>query len=106
MDEALLREHTARLGGEPAKIATWKEVGVNSAFELWRGLAGPKGMSRAQVQYWDAALGALVKTDEWKKELVENQVENIYKNSADTARQWKAEYDEVKVVLTELGLAR
>lgn len=96
----------ARLGGELAKIPTWKEVGVNSAFELWRGLAGPKGMSRAQVQYWDAALGALVRTDEWKKELVENQVENIYKNSADTARQWKAEYDEVKTVLTELGLAR
>ena len=83
-----------------------KEVGVNSAFELWRGLAGPKAMSRAQVQYWDAALGSLVKTDEWKKELVENQVENIYKNSADTGRQWKAEYDEVKTVLTELGLAR
>ena len=96
----------ARLGGELAKIPTWKEMGVNSAFELWRGLAGPKGMGRAQVQYWDTALGTLVKSDEWKKELAENQVENIYKNSADTARQWKAEYDEVKAVLTELGLAR
>ncbi len=96
----------ARLGGELAKIPTWKEIGVNSAFDLWRGLAGPKGMSRAQIQFWDAALGALVKTDEWKKELAENQVENIYKNSADTALQWKAEYDEVKGVLVELGLAR
>jgi putative tricarboxylic transport membrane protein len=96
----------ARLGGELAKIPTWKEIGVNSAFDLWRGLAGPKGMTRAQVQFWDAALGALVKTDEWKKELAENQVENIYRNSADTALQWKAEYDEVKTVLIELGLAK
>ena len=96
----------ARLGGELAKIPTWKELGVNSAFELWRGLAGPKGMSRAQIQFWDGALGALVKTDEWKKELADNEVENIYKNSADTGRQWKLEYDEVKAVLTELGLAR
>ena len=96
----------ARLGGELAKIPTWKEIGVNSAFDLWRGLAGPKGMTRAQIHFWDAALGALVKTDEWKKELADNQVENIYKNSADTALQWKAEYDEVKGVLTELGLAR
>jgi len=96
----------ARLGGELAKIPIWKELGVNSAFDLWRGLAGPKGMSAAQVQFWDTALGALVKTDEWKKELAENEVENIYKNSADTAKQWKAEYDEVKAVLTELGLAR
>jgi putative tricarboxylic transport membrane protein len=96
----------ARLGGELAKIPTWKELGVNSAFDLWRGLAGPKGMTRAQIQFWDGALGALVKTDEWKKELVDNQVENIYKNSADTALQWKAEYDEVKAVLLELGLAK
>ena len=96
----------ARLGGDLAKIPTWKELGVNSAFDLWRGLAGPRGMTRAQIQFWDAALGALVKTDEWKKELAENQVENIYKNSADTALQWKAEYDEVKGVLLELGLAR
>lgn len=96
----------ARLGGELAKIPTWKELGVNSAFDLWRGLAGPKGMTRAQVQFWDAALGALVKTDEWKKELADNQVENIYKNSAETALQWKAEYDEVKGVLLELGLAK
>ncbi len=96
----------ARLGGELAKIPTWKESGVNSAFDLWRGLAGPKGMTRVQVQFWDGALGALVKTDEWKKELADNQVENIYKNSADTALQWKAEYDEVKAVLLELGLAK
>ena len=96
----------ARLTGDLAKVPTWKELGVNSAFDLWRGLAGPKGMSRAQVQFWDAALGALVKTDEWKKELADNDVENIYKNSADTAKQWKAEYDEVRAVLTELGLAK
>jgi len=96
----------ARLGGDLAKIPTWKELGVNSAFELWRGLAGPKGMSRAQIQFWDGALGTLVKTDEWKKELADNEVENIYKNSADTGKQWKAEYDEVKAVLIELGLAK
>lgn len=95
-----------RLGGELAKIPTWKEIGVNSAFDLWRGLAGPRGLGRAQIQFWDAALGALVKSDEWKKELADNQVENIYKNSADTALQWKLEYEEVKAVLTELGLAR
>jgi putative tricarboxylic transport membrane protein len=96
----------ARLGGELAKIPTWKELGVNSAFELWRGLAGPKGMNRAQIQFWDSALGALVKTDEWKKELADNMVENIYQNSADTAKQWKAEYDEVRAVLIDLGLAK
>ena len=63
-------------------------------------------MTRAQIQFWDGALGALVKTDDWKKELAENQVEDIYKNSAETGKQWKEEYDEVKGILTELGLAK
>jgi putative tricarboxylic transport membrane protein len=95
-----------RGGGEMAQVPTWKELGVGSAFELWRGLAAPKGLSRAQIQFWDNALGALVKTDEWNKELADNQVENIYKNSTDTGKQWKAEYDEVRGVLLELGLAK
>lgn len=96
----------ARGGGELAKVPTWRELGVNSAFELWRGLAGAKNLGRAQIQFWDAALGALVKSDEWNKELADNQVENIYKNSAETGRQWKTEYDEVRGVLLELGLAK
>jgi putative tricarboxylic transport membrane protein len=95
-----------RGGGDLAKVPTWKELGVNSAFELWRGLAAPKGLSRAQIQFWDNALGALVKTDEWNKELADNQVENIYKNSTETGRQWKTEYEEVRGVLLELGLAK
>ena len=33
-------------------------------------------------------------------------MEDVYRNSADTARYWNVEYDEVKTVLTELGLAK
>jgi putative tricarboxylic transport membrane protein len=95
-----------RLAGDFAGIPTWKELGVNVTFELWRGLAGPKGMSRAQIQFWDDALGRMARTDEWKKQLAQYDMEDVYRNSADTARYWKAEYDEVKAVLTELGLAR
>ncbi len=81
-------------------------VGINSAFDLWRGLAGPKAMTRAQTRFWDTTLGALVKSDEWRKELVDSQVENVYRNSADTGKQWKVECDEVKGVLADLGLAK
>ena len=95
-----------RGGGELAGVPTWKELGINSAFDLWRGLAGPKGLSRAQVQFWDDALAKVVKTDEWKKELAENLVENVYRPSAETGKQWKVEYDEVRSVLMELGLAK
>jgi putative tricarboxylic transport membrane protein len=95
-----------RLPGDLASVPTWKELGVNSTFDLWRGLAGPKGMTPAQVKYWDDALSKVVQSDEWKKELERFDMVNVYRSSGDTAKHWKAEYDEVKAVLTELGLAK
>lgn len=95
-----------RLSGDLASVPTWKELGVDTTFELWRGLAGPKGMTRAQVQFWDDVLGKVVRTEEWKNDLARFEMENVYRDSADTARYWKAEHDEVKAVLTELGLAK
>jgi putative tricarboxylic transport membrane protein len=95
-----------RLAGDLAGVPTWKELGVDAEFELWRGLAAPKGMTRAQIQFWDDALGKVVRTEEWKSDLARFEMENVYRDSADTARYWKAEHDEVKAVLMELGLAR
>jgi putative tricarboxylic transport membrane protein len=95
-----------RLSGDFAAIPTWKELGINATFELWRGLAGPKGMSRAQIQFWDDALGKMVKTEEWRKQLAQFDMEDVYRGSAETARYWKAEHEEVKGVLTELGLVK
>jgi len=95
-----------RLAGDLAGVPTWKELGVDAEFELWRGLAGPKAMTRAQIQFWDDALGKVVRTEEWKNDLERFEMENVYRNSADTARYWKAEHNEVKAVLTELGLAK
>lgn len=95
-----------RRSGVLGGIPTWKELGVDADFELWRGLAGPKGMRPAQIRFWDEALGKVVQTEEWKKDLARLEMENVYRNSADTARYWKLQHDEVRAVLTDLGLAR
>lgn len=95
-----------RLGGDLAGVPTWKELGIDASFALWRGLAGPKGMSRAQIEFWDGVLAKVVQTEEWKSELEKYDMDNVYRNSADTARHWKSEHDQVKAVLAELGLAR
>lgn len=95
-----------RLPGDLAGVPTWRELGVESTFDIWRGLAGPRNMPAVQVQFWDEVLAQVVQAEEWKKELERYQMANVYRNSVDTARHWKAEYEEVKGVLTELGLAR
>ena len=92
--------------GEFSSAPTWKELGVNSALDLWRGLAGPKGLSAAQVAFWDAALARVVKDEEWHKDLESNLMDNVYKNSAETLKHWQTEYQEVKTILTDLGLAK
>lgn len=92
--------------GELAQVPTWKEQGVNSVNEVWRGLAGPKGMTAAQSAFWDDILGKVTRSDEWRRELERSQIENIYRNSADTAKFWKAEYEGTKAILTEIGLAK
>ena len=95
-----------RARNELAGVPTWKEQGVNSAHEVWRGLAGPKGMARAQIAFWDEVLGKAVKTDEWRRDLEQGQVENIYRNSAETGVYWKDQHDEVRAILNDLGLAK
>ena len=95
-----------RARGELANVPTWKELGVNSTHEVWRGVAGTKGLTAAQIAFWDNILGTVVKTDEWKRELEQSQVENVYRNSAETARYWKMQYEEARAILTDLGLAK
>jgi putative tricarboxylic transport membrane protein len=95
-----------RARGAFAQVPTWKELGVNSVNEVWRGLAGPKGMTSAQIAFWDDVLGRAVKSEDWLRELERAQIENIYRNSVETAKFWKDEFEETRAILTEIGLAK
>ena len=95
-----------RLGGAFAKVPTWKEQGIDVQITNWRMLAGPRGLTAAQIAYWDGALAKLVKTDEWKKDLDNNVFENTYMNSDETRRYLKAQYDQFHAALSEVGLAK
>ncbi len=92
--------------GIMGQVPTWKELGVNSVNEVWRGLAGPKGLTAAQIAFWDDVLGKAVKSEDWRRDLERAQIENIYRNSTETAKFWKQEFEETKAILTEIGLAK
>ncbi len=95
-----------RWEGELATVPTWRELGVDSAQDLWRGLAGPPGLTVAQTAYWDAVLPRVIKDTEWIKDIERNLMVNAYKNSADTLKHWRTEYAEVKALYTEMGLVK
>ncbi len=95
-----------RLAGVLADVPTWQEQGVNALVTNWRMVAGPKGMTVAQIAYWDGVLARLVQTGEWKKDLATNLFENTYLNSAATGRYMQTEYEQFNAALSELGMAK
>lgn len=95
-----------RWEGELAGVPTWKELGVDSAQDAWRGLAGPPGLGKAQIAFWDTVLPRVFKDAEWTKDVERNLMVNVYKNSADTLKHWADEHAEVKALFSEMGLAK
>jgi putative tricarboxylic transport membrane protein len=95
-----------RLPGAFSSVPTWKEQGVDAVSSSWRGLMGPRGLTPQQIAFWDKVLAALVTSDEWKKDLLDNFWVDGYANSEAARKRLDAEYAEYKVILTELGVAK
>jgi putative tricarboxylic transport membrane protein len=90
-----------RWPGDLAAVPTWKELGIDSAQDLWRGLAGPPGFTPAAARRVFA-----VADPEWLKDVERNLMASVYKNSAETVKHWQAEYADVKALFVEMGLAK
>jgi putative tricarboxylic transport membrane protein len=95
-----------RIGGEVASVPTWKELGVNAVSANWRAVVGPKTMTPPQAAYWDQALGAMVKTPEWRDAARKHQWEDDYLNAAGALKFFQEEYKHLDALLTELGDAK
>jgi putative tricarboxylic transport membrane protein len=96
----------SRLPGVLADVPTWREQGFDAVVTNWRVMFGPKGMSEAQLQYWEEALRRLVESDEWKKELEANAWRSEYMRSAETRKFIEREQIEIRGFLSDLGLVK
>ncbi len=96
----------ARLAGPLAKVPTWREQGVDVVFSSWRALIGPKGMTPEQVAYWEGVVSRVSAQKEWIAQLEKNSLVPGYMNSEATARLFAQQAEQLRAILTELGLAR
>ena len=103
---ALAISSSQRLAGDLAPVPTWRELGVDAVFDTWRGLVGPKGMTPAQMAYWDQVLSRMTKAEDWKKDLVNNYWGDNYLNSSQARPYLDNEYKDFKKILGDLGLAK
>jgi putative tricarboxylic transport membrane protein len=93
-----------RQAGVQATLPTLKEQGIDAVFFSWRGFIGPKGLTPAQVAFWDQAFAKLVEGDEWKKDVKQNAWTEDYMTAAETLKHLDSEYVLLKGLLGDLGV--
>ena len=95
-----------RVGGLFAEVPTWREQGADVVMSGWRGVVAPKGVTPAQVAYWEGVFAALGKTDEWKQELDKNFWHGSQLSARESREYLDRQYAEFQKILTELGMAK
>jgi putative tricarboxylic transport membrane protein len=96
-----------RQAGALANVPTLREQGIDvAAVTNWRGIFGPKGLTAAQIAFWEDALARTVATEEWKKPLEQNNLGRYFLRSKDFAKFLEAEYIASRAALTDLGFAK
>lgn len=95
-----------RLTGTLSNVPTWKEQGVDVVSGSWRGIVGPKGLSAAQVAFWEGALRKLTETPEWKLDLEKNYWTDEFVTGTALKKMLEQEVVETRAVLADLGLAK
>jgi putative tricarboxylic transport membrane protein len=87
-------------------VPTFREQGFDVVMEGWTIITGPKGLTPAQIAFWEGTLAKTVQHPEWKQYLEFNSWEWGYRNSKETAEYLRKDYDLSKALLTELGMAK
>jgi len=87
-------------------VATWKEQGIDMVFAHWRGVMGPKDMTPEQVEYWDAAIAKMVEQQSWKDNLKNMSQYEFYMNAEEYKAFLQEQNEEIKELLTTVGLIK
>jgi putative tricarboxylic transport membrane protein len=93
-----------RQGGGLEAAPTFREQGIDAEYYAWRGFVAPKGLTAAQTAFWDQAFASIIRTEEWKKDLVVNAWAEDFSGALDTRKRLDAEHELLTGRLVELGL--
>ncbi len=102
---AIAVSSTRRLGGVMASVPTWQELGFQSSGS-WKGVMAPKGITPAQIAFWEDVMRKTAQSDEIRQYAEQNQWILEFKGAAETKKWLDAEFAALKVIMTELGLVK
>ena len=86
-------------------VPTVREAGYDVPYyAVFRGIAGPPGMPRDAVAYYEDFFARLVKTPAWRKYLEENYFDDAFQRSGDFAKFIDEFAERVRPLLTDVGV--
>lgn len=95
-----------RLGGLLKDVPTVAEVGINTNYEVWRGVFGAPGMSKDAQSWWAKTLKNMVGTKTWKESLEKLQWVDAYADAEQFAKFLAAEQQSYQDLMATLGFAK
>lgn len=93
-----------RLGGELAAVPTWREQGIDAVYSSSQGVLGTKGLSAAQIGFWEDVFRRLGAMPDWNEFLARNYWKPHFMGHAATLKYLDAENAATRALLGELGL--
>ena len=95
-----------RIGGALASTPTFREHGIDTWVSNWRAVFGAKGITAAQIAYWEETLAKMAATDEWKKQLDAHDWEGQFLRSREFGKYLQGEYAATRAIMSDLGLVK
>lgn len=96
-----------RRPGALADVPTLAESGIDAPIlETWRAIFGAKGITPAQIAFWEDALGRAFAADEWKAWMTKNDVTAPPLRGPELNKYLDTQYKHTRAVLIDLGLAK
>jgi putative tricarboxylic transport membrane protein len=102
---AIAVSSTRRLPGVMATVPTWQELGYQSSGS-WKGVMAPKGITPAQIAFWEDVMRKTAHSDEIRQYAETNMWLVDFKGAADTRKWLDEEAAALKATMTDLGLVK
>ncbi len=103
---ALTVTSATRRGGPLKDVPTVKELGINTTYEVWRGIFGAPGMSKDGQAWWAKTLKTMVGTKTWKESLEKLQWLDAYADAKEFANFLKDDEKAYRELMVTLGFVK
>lgn len=103
---ALTVTSATRRGGPLKDVPTAKELGINTTYEVWRGIFGAPGMSKDAQAWWAKTLKTMAGTKTWKESLEKLQWVDAYADAKEFASFLKDDEKSYRNLMVTLGFVK